>query len=94
MAQIRNRFKILLAQKELRDERMYTYEDINKATGISPTTLSSYARGKVTRFDESTLVALCTWLECDLAELIEFPPAQSQQSTEPRRSMTVSAAIG
>jgi len=79
MAQIRNRFKILLAQKESRDGRSYTYDDIRMLTNISPTTLSNYARGTVTRFDESTLVSLCKFLECELAELIEYPPDLSQQ---------------
>lgn len=79
MAQIRNRFKILLAQKESRDGRSYTYDDIRLMTNISPTTLSNYARGTVTRFDESTLVSLCKFLECELAELIEYPPDLSQQ---------------
>lgn len=81
MAQINNRFNILLAQKINRDNRKYTYEDISEATGVSPTTLSAYSQGKVRRFDEVTLVALCKFFECELAELIEYPPDQSQQST-------------
>ena len=83
MALIRNRFKILLTQKETRDGRKYTYDDIREAKGISPTTLSNYARGTVTRFDEPTLVALCEFFECELAELIEYPPDQSQQNISP-----------
>lgn len=82
MAKVRNRFKILLAQKETRDNRSYTYEDIQKATGISPTTLASYAKGRVSRFDEKTIIALCDWLECDLGDLIEYPPVQSQQDQQ------------
>lgn len=79
MNKIRNRFNVLLAAKETKDGRSYSYEDIREATGISPTTLSSYKRGKVTRFDEVTLVALCKWLDCELSELIEYPPEKSQQ---------------
>lgn len=83
MALIRNRFKILLAQKEAVEGRKYTYDDIRQITGVSPTTLSNYAQGTVTRFDEPTLVALCKFFDCELAELIEYPPDQSQQSTLP-----------
>jgi putative transcriptional regulator len=79
MAEVRNRFKVLLAQKELRDGRTYSYEDISKETGLSPTTLTSYARGRVSRFDSSTLIALCDWLDCDLSDLIEYPPEASRQ---------------
>lgn len=90
MAQIRNRFRILLAQKELRDDRRYTYDDIYEATGIGPGTLSSYAKNTVTRFDEKTLIALCDFLECELAELIEYPSVQSQQNS----LSPLAAAIG
>lgn len=81
MAKIRNRFKILLAQKEVRDGRSYTYEDIQSETGVSPTTIANYAQGRVTRFDEVTLVKLCDWLDCELSDLIAYPPALSQQET-------------
>lgn len=79
MAEIRNRFKILLAQKEARDKRNYTYEEIYAVTGVSPTTLTNYATGRVARFDTPTLVKLCDWLECDLADLLVYPPEMSQQ---------------
>lgn len=93
MAQIKNRFRILLAQKENRDGRRYTYEDIYETTGVGPGTLSSYAKNTVTRFDEKTLVALCDFLGCELAELIEYPPDQSQQSMLRPAVLTV-ATIG
>lgn len=83
MAKVRNRFKILLAQKEARDDRSYTYEDIYEATGISPTTLTNYAQGRVARFDETTLVKLCDWLDCDLSDLLVYPPEASQQGLSP-----------
>lgn len=79
LAKVRNRFRVLLAQKEVRDGRSYTYEDINEETGISPNTLTSYAKGRVSRFDERTIVALCDWLECELADLIEYPPVMRQE---------------
>jgi DNA-binding Xre family transcriptional regulator len=83
MAKVRNRFRVLLAQKEMRDGRDYTYEDIFAATGISPTTVSAYAKGRVTRFDTVTLVKLCDWLGCELSDLLEYPPVMSQQASVP-----------
>ena len=79
MATIRNRFKILLAQKESNDGRNYTYEDIYQLTGISPNTLTSYAKGRVSRYDAKTLTALCDWLDCDLSDLLVYPQEMSQQ---------------
>lgn len=81
---IRNRFKILLAQKELNDGRDYTYNDISETTGLSTRTIMQYAKGRISRFDESSLVALCDWFECDLSELIQYPPVKSRQTLTQR----------
>lgn len=81
MTKIRNRFKILLAQKEAVDGRSYTYDDIYNYTGISPNTLTSYAKGRVSRYDEKTLMALCDWLDCGIADLLVYPQEMSQQSS-------------
>jgi putative transcriptional regulator len=81
MSEIRNRFKILLAQKEVKDGRTYTYEEIYKATGVSPTSLTNYANGRVSRFDAVTITALCDWLDCELSDLLEYPPAVRQAET-------------
>lgn len=81
MSKIRNRFEILLAQKQVRDGRSYTYDDIYEASGISPNTLTSYTKQRVTRFDTKTVISLCDWLECDLSELLEYPPAMRHQKT-------------
>ena len=79
MKEVRNRFKILLAQKEARDERNYTYVDIQEKAGVSTRTLTNYAKGRVNRFDSVTLVALCDWLQCELSDLLVYPPKPSQQ---------------
>jgi DNA-binding Xre family transcriptional regulator len=78
--EVRNRFKILLAQKEARDGREYSYEDIYDATGISPTTISAYSKNRIGRFDAVTLVKLCDFLECSIGDLLIYPPSLSQQS--------------
>lgn len=80
--QVRNRFRILLAEKEVREGRSYTYEDIQEKTGLAPRTIANYATGKVQRFDASTLETLCDWFGCDLSDLLEYPPETSQQALE------------
>lgn len=86
---VRNRFKILLAQKEVKDGRDYRYEDIYDAIGISPTTLSNYAKGTVKRFDEVTIIKLCDWLDCDLGDLLEYPPVMRQLEEVPEALMVM-----
>jgi DNA-binding Xre family transcriptional regulator len=73
MSGIQNNFRVLLAQKETRDSKTYSYDDIHEACGVLPNTLTTYTRGTVTRFDAKTLMALCDWLECKLSDLLVYP---------------------
>lgn len=86
MATIHNRFKVLLAQKELRDGRKYTYEDIYNLTGVAPKTIGKYVNNEVARFDSVTITALCDWLDCNLNDLLIYPipPEVSQQTLQPQ----------
>lgn len=79
MMEIRNKFRILLAQKEVRDGRSYTYDDITEATGVARATVASYMTGAVSRYDSKTLRAFCDWFDCELSEMLEYPPAMRQQ---------------
>jgi len=67
---LQNRFKILLAEKETRDGRSYSYRNIHDLTGIAPRTLTEYANNRVSRFDEKTLESLCDFFECEPGNLI------------------------
>jgi DNA-binding Xre family transcriptional regulator len=71
---IYTRFKVLVAEKEIKDSRKYTYDDIKKATGIARSTLSAYAQNKssVRAYKKATLAKLCIFFECDLGDLIVF----------------------
>jgi DNA-binding Xre family transcriptional regulator len=68
------RFKVLVAEKEIRDGRKYTYDDIKVATGIARSTLSAYAQNKpsVKAYKKATLAKLCIFFDCDLGDLIVF----------------------
>lgn len=71
---IQNRLKILLAEKELREGRKLTYRTVAKETGLSIDTLTAYMTQRVNRFDKSTLETLCTYLSCDVGDLLQFLP--------------------
>lgn len=87
MAQITNRFKMLLAQIEAETGVRPTYEDVQKETGIAISTLSSYGRGTVTRYDEKTVMALVDFFNKRLeggvtvGDLLEYPPENGQDKT-------------
>jgi putative transcriptional regulator len=71
---IQNRLKVLLAEKELREGRKLTYRLVSKETGLAIDTLTAYMTQKVNRFDRSTLETLCTYLSCDVGDLLQFVP--------------------
>jgi putative transcriptional regulator len=80
---IQNRLKILLAEKELRESRKLTYRLVAKETGLAIDTLTAYMTQRVNRFDKSTLETLCTYLGCDVGDLLKFsadPPADSPRT--------------
>lgn len=73
-----NRFKVLVAQKELRESRRLTYRIIRDETNLSTNTLTSLAKQKVTRFDASVLNALCKYLSCTVGDILEYVPDQEK----------------
>lgn len=84
---IRNRLKILIAQKEVRDERKYTYMDIQEATGVATSTLTDWSNGKARLISVDTLAALCTFLECVPGDLLEYiPPEPAAAVQKPRKA--------
>ena len=67
-----NKFKILLAQKEINENRRIAYEEIKNATGIAASTLSGWATNSVKRYDADTIAALCEYLDCGVGDLIVY----------------------
>jgi putative transcriptional regulator len=76
---IRNRLRVVLAEKETRDGRRYTYREIEDLTGVSTSTLTDWAKGRVKQYAVVTLAALCQFLECVPADLLEYVPPTSAE---------------
>jgi len=74
---IQNRLKVLLAEKELREGRKLTYRTVAKETGLAIDTLTAYMTQRVNRFDKSTLETLCSYLTCDVGDLLKYSPDDS-----------------
>jgi len=70
---VRNRFKVLLANKELEEGRKITYQEIQSETGIDAGTLSAWANNRVTRYDADKIAALCDYFGISAGELLEYP---------------------
>lgn len=69
---IYNRLKILIAEKEIREGRSLPYRVIFEETGIAKSTLTDYAKQRVTRFDASTLNTLCRYFDCQPGDLLVY----------------------
>lgn len=69
---IRFRLKELIADKEFKEDRRVTLEEVSKETGIHRTTLSKIAnqKGYVTNTD--VLDRLCTYFEVNTNEVAEY----------------------
>jgi putative transcriptional regulator len=80
---IQNRLKVLLAEKELRENRKLTYRTVAKETGLAIDTLTAYMTQRVNRSDKSTLETLCEYLNCDVGELLKYSAdhPQAKQKT-------------
>lgn len=77
---VRNRLKILIAQKEIKDGRNYSYADIQAVTGVAVSTLVDWAKGRAKFYAGDTVAALCFFFECQPGELLEYVPATESLS--------------
>lgn len=78
---VRNRFKILLAEREHELGRRITYGEVEEATGVAASTLSAYATNSVTRYDAKTVAALCDYFGVSVGDLLEYPLLEGQEVT-------------
>lgn len=67
---IENRFRVLLAAKERRDGRRYSYRTIAEITGIDPTTLTRFSQQRHRQYTSDTLATLCDFLGCEVGDLL------------------------
>lgn len=64
---------------ELIRQRKISKNKLAQRAELQHTQLNKYCRNEVTRFDADVLARLCTVLECDIGELLEFiPPEKSE----------------
>ncbi len=67
---IRNRFWVLLKEKERREGRKISLRQAAHESGITFPTLSWWKNQKVTQFSGDVLVRLCEYLGCEVGELL------------------------
>lgn len=65
-----SRFKVLLAEKEIRDKRQITLKDVARETGVSIYTVTGFATNSLREIPSEALLRLCEYLECEVGDLI------------------------
>ncbi len=57
---------------KLLSELKITRYELSKRTGISYPTIDSYYKNKLVRYDSYVLEKICTALQCDIGDIIEY----------------------
>jgi len=71
-AKVINRFRILIAQKAMKQQCNINLTDVQRETGIAWSTLNSWANNHVTRYDASVIIAMCDYFDCQVGDLLVF----------------------
>jgi putative transcriptional regulator len=69
-----NQFKILLAQKEIKESRRIPYDEIKIKTGMAMSTISAWSTNRIKRYDADTIASLCDYFGCSVGDLIVYDP--------------------
>ena len=65
---------IRIKLKELLDKRGLSKNKLSHKAEMQRTQINNYCNNKITRLDTDVLARICTALECELSELLEFVP--------------------
>ena len=78
---IRYLLKERIADKEFKEKRKITFDEISKEAGISRTTVSRIINTYGYKTSTDVLDKLCDYFQCDLCKIAEHVP-DSEQSAE------------
>jgi len=82
---IYNKLKILIAEKELRENRKLPHRVVAQEAGIPLSVLTLYMSQKVRRFDIETLEKLCRYFGVQPGDLLMLSADQPQPKTKTAR---------
>ena len=63
--------------KQLLEERGLSKNKLSHRAEMERTQINNYCNNKITRLDTDVLSRLCTVLECELSDLLEFIPPKN-----------------
>ena len=69
---MKSRFKVLLAEKELREGRSISLRKVVAETGVSNSTVLRLANNTIKRVPLDELAKLCAYLDCEIGDLLRL----------------------
>lgn len=79
MPKVMNRMAEFLARKERIEGRRITKRLMAEETGLSESSLKSWARNDVLRFDSTHIATICKYLGCTVGELLVIVESDDQK---------------
>ena len=67
---------------QLIEDRKISKNKLAQRAELQRTQLNKYCKNQITRFDADVLARLCTVLECEIGDLLEFIPPSSGESQD------------
>lgn len=79
---LRYKLKEQIAEKEFRERRRVTVQEIAQATGITRNTLSKMLNQHGASVRSENLDRLCAYFECRIEQLVEYVPDSQAKRQE------------
>lgn len=70
--------KINIRLSELIEQKGISKNKLSQRAEMQRTQINNYCKSKISRLDMDVLARLCTVLECDIGELLEFVPPENK----------------
>lgn len=67
---LRNKFLTLLTEKEQRENRRISRNELTIETDVSLPTILRWERNQVTKFEASVVEAFCAYFQCQVGDLL------------------------
>ena len=71
--------KIRIKLAEVIEKRGISKNKLSHKAEMQRTQLNNYCNNKITRLDTDVLARLCSVLECEISDILEFVPANEQK---------------
>ena len=71
--------KIIITLDAYRKAHHISKYKIIKHCDVSATQLNSYCNNKVSRIDLPVLARICDYLECEISDILQYIPAESDE---------------